>query len=55
MKDMEDVPPTVKKDVKFYFVEHYEEIPPIALKNWKPVNNLKKMPRQFASRFPAAV
>ncbi|HWA52109.1 MAG TPA: endopeptidase La [Patescibacteria group bacterium] len=36
-KDMVDVPQSVKDDVKFYFVDHYEEIPPIALKGWKSI------------------
>jgi ATP-dependent Lon protease len=35
-KDMEDVPPKVKKDIKFIFVERYEEVLPIAMKKWDP-------------------
>jgi ATP-dependent Lon protease len=56
-KDMEEVPDTVKRDVKFYFVEHYEEIPPIALKNWKPLNGAtkKKVSKKFALRFATPV
>jgi ATP-dependent Lon protease len=45
-KDMEDVPGTVKKDVKFYFVDRYEEIPPIAMKGW----NLKKKAQNISSK-----
>src|SRR5260221_3879990 len=41
-KDLEEIPAIVKKEVKFYFVEHYEEIPPIAMKNWKKKEVLKK-------------
>ncbi len=54
-KDMEDVPPAVKKDVKFHFVERYEEIPPIAMKNWvKPkMNSGVKKPGR--STFIAAI
>lgn len=51
-KDMDDVPPSVKKDVKFYFVEHYEEIPPIAIKGWPPT--MPKSKRVPASSFIAA-
>src|SRR5258708_3499213 len=56
-KDMIDVPELVKKEIKFYFVEHYEEIPPIAMKNWKARNEVpkKKITRKLASRFIAAV
>lgn len=34
-KDMEDVPVKVKNDINFVFVEKYDEILPIAIKNWK--------------------
>src|SRR5258708_1743447 len=52
-KDMEDVPETVKKDVKFYFVERYEEIPPIAMKNWKikDLSSKKKITKNFTPTF----
>ena len=54
-KDMIDVPAIVKKDVKFYFVEHYEEIPPIAMKGWNKKKVLKrKITKKFASGFAAA-
>jgi len=35
-KDMEDVPEKVKKDIKFVFVENYEEVVKLALKSWPP-------------------
>ncbi len=54
-KDMVDVPAGIQKDVKFYFVEHYEEIPPIAMKGWKKKEILKKkVTKKFASGFAAA-
>jgi len=46
-KDLEDIPQAVKKDLKFHFVERYEEVMPIALKNWplnKSSKNLIKQP-----------
>src|SRR5258708_40086405 len=55
-KDMVDEPAGVQKDVKFYFVEHYEEIPPIAMKGWNKNQVLKKkVTKKFASRFASAV
>ncbi len=44
-KDMEDVPLAVKKDIKFYFVDQFEDILPLALKGWgksKIEVNIKK-------------
>jgi len=35
-KDMEDVPEKVRKDIKFVFVENYEEVVKLALKSWPP-------------------
>lgn len=35
-KDLEDVPKEVKKDISFIFVSRYQEVLPIALKNWPP-------------------
>ncbi len=54
-KDMEEVPASVKKDVKFYFVSQYEEIPLIAMKGWKTRRLNKKFEKKFASRFASAV
>src|SRR5260221_269677 len=54
-KDMIDVPAIVKKDVKFYFVEHYEEIPPVAMKGWNKKKVLKrKITKKFTSFFTIA-
>lgn len=56
-KDMEDVPAAVKKDLKFYFVGQYEEIPPIALKGWNIRKNgfAKVEHKKLASGFVSAV
>ncbi len=56
-KDMEDVPLAVKNDVKFYFVENYEEVLPIALKEWKSrkIISKKKNTKKFASKFAPLV
>lgn len=51
-KDMEDVPDIVKKEVKFIFVEKYEEIPPIALKGWRA---FKKPVRKVVTKFSTPV
>jgi ATP-dependent Lon protease len=48
-KDMEDVPEAVKKDVKFHFVERYEDVLPIALKSW-PQNQTSKTRKKSNSR-----
>lgn len=33
-KDMEDVPNNVKKDIKFIFVDKFEDVVKIALRKW---------------------
>ena len=54
MKDMEDIPASVQKDIKFLFVSRLEEVLKIALKKW-PVVEEKKKDRVFPrSTFIAA-
>ncbi len=53
-KDMEDIPASVQKDIKFLFVSRLEEVLKIALKKW-PVVEEKKKDRVFPrSTFIAA-
>jgi len=51
-KDMEEVPQVVKKEVKFHFVNSYEEVLPIALKGWNLKNRSAK--KLKAKKFPQA-
>lgn len=34
-KDLEEIPAEVKKDIKFVFADKYQDVLPIAMKNWK--------------------
>ncbi len=36
-KDLEDIPSTTKKDIKFVFVERLDEVLKVAMKKWPPV------------------
>lgn len=36
-KDLEDIPSTTKKDIKFVFVERLDEVLRVAMKKWSPV------------------
>ncbi|MGA2910261.1 MAG: endopeptidase La [Candidatus Microgenomates bacterium] len=41
-KDMDDIPESVKKDIKFVFAEEVEDVLKVAVKNWQPKSKLEK-------------
>ena len=41
-KDLEDIPSTTKKDIKFVFVERLDEVLNVAMKKWPPVKAVSK-------------
>lgn len=41
-KDMDEMPETVKKDIKFVFAEEVEDVLKVALKSWPPKLNTEK-------------
>ena len=41
-KDLEDIPDTVKKDIKFIFAEKVNDVLKIALTSWPPKGKGKK-------------
>jgi ATP-dependent Lon protease len=41
-KDLEDIPESVKKDIKFIFAEEVEDVLKVAVKNWQPKTKTEK-------------
>jgi len=41
-KDLDDIPESVKRDIKFVFAEEVEEVLKVAIKNWQPSVKLEK-------------
>jgi ATP-dependent Lon protease len=41
-KDMDDIPESVKKDIKFVFAEEVEDVLRIAIKDWEPRTKAEK-------------
>jgi ATP-dependent Lon protease len=40
-KDMEDVPKEIQKDIKFHYVDTYEDVAKIVFKSWPPKKSVK--------------